>query len=63
MSNTLDKARRKRLVSKPVVAEVLGIGETTVQRMVDSGQLRAYRISERIVRYDLDDVMALARPM
>lgn len=38
------------------VAELLGVGESTVRKWINEGQLRAYRYGARLVRVDAADV-------
>lgn len=38
------------------VAELLGVGESTVRSWIDNGKLRAYRYGPRLVRIDAADL-------
>jgi excisionase family DNA binding protein len=44
-------------------AELLGITERTLRRMIASGDLPAYRLGPRLVRIKDSDLMAMLRPI
>ena len=44
-------------------ADVLGVGESTIRRMIARGELRAYRYGPRIIRIDPADLRALGKPV
>lgn len=46
------------LLTKSETAELLGCSEKTVMRLVDAGKLPKVAVSERLVRFDEDDVYA-----
>ena len=48
----------RRWATKAEVAEHLRTSIRTVERMVDRGELRAYPVGERLVRFDLAEVDA-----
>lgn len=49
----------RRWVTKAEVAQHLHVSSRTVERMVDRGELTTYIVSERLVRFDLDEVDAM----
>ena len=53
---------QRRWVRQEFVAKHLGVTERTVRQMVADGRLRAYRINQRFVRYDLNEVDAALQP-
>ena len=55
--------RERRWASKKEVAANFGVTERTVERWTDDGYLQAYRVGGRILRFDLNEVDALARPI
>jgi excisionase family DNA binding protein len=50
-------------LSLGAAADELGVCKRTVQRLITSGELPAYKIGTKIVRVDADDVAALLKPM
>lgn len=46
----------RRWVTKEEVAEHLQISVRTVRRMVEDGQIRAYRCGPRLIRFDLAEI-------
>ena len=63
---------RPRTASAPILdpqytlrqaAEVLGVGESTIRRMIARGDLRAYRYGPRIIRIDPADLRAMREPV
>jgi excisionase family DNA binding protein len=44
-------------------AEKLGISRRSVRRLISSGELRAYRVGERSVRVDFNDLDAVLKPV
>jgi excisionase family DNA binding protein len=54
---------RHRLVSQQDAAEYLGVTERTIRNYVSRGELRAYRLSGRLVRINLGDLDAMLRPI
>jgi excisionase family DNA binding protein len=51
----------RRLGRITLAAEYLGVSDKTVRRMIASGRLTGYRVGNRIIRVDLDEVEALLR--
>ncbi len=49
---------RIEFLTKAECAEILQVSETTVERMIASGQLPAYRISRAVTRINKADLMA-----
>jgi excisionase family DNA binding protein len=49
----------RHLISINQAADRLGVNPRTIRRMVSRGQLTAYRVGNKIVRLDSDDVDAL----
>jgi excisionase family DNA binding protein len=47
-----------RQLNKAQVADLLGVSEWTVERLVHDGRLRCYRPTVRIWRFDEADVVA-----
>ena len=43
------------------VAELIGCSVKTVHRLVDSGELRAYRYGKRVIRITREDLMSLLK--
>lgn len=54
---------RRRLASIAVAAEHLDVSTRTVRRYISDGRLTGYRLGSRLVKVDLDEVDALARPI
>ena len=52
-----------QLISLDAVAEEIGISKRSVRRLVSTGELRAFKIGERTVRVDTDDIAAVLRPI
>jgi excisionase family DNA binding protein len=50
-------------ISMKTTGDDLGVSKRTVQRLIASGELRAYKVGAKIVRVDADDVAALLKPM
>lgn len=46
------------LLTKAEAAQLLNVSETTVERLINSGQLPVYRISRACTRLDRADVLA-----
>lgn len=54
---TVNAARTRRFVNPRAAGEYVGVHLRTIYRMIDSGELPAYRMgNRRIVRIDLDDL-------
>ena len=41
------------------VAELMGTSQPTIRRWISTGKLRAYRYSERVIRIDEKDLLAM----
>jgi excisionase family DNA binding protein len=52
----------KRYAKMQEVAIYLGLSERTIRAMVADGRLTAYKLGERIVRLDLDEVDLAMKP-
>ena len=61
-SAVMPQALEKQLTFAQV-AELINCSQRTVRRLVDSGQLKAYRYGQRIVRVDPLDVAKLREPV
>ena len=55
--------RPPRYASFEEAAEYLRVNPKTVRRYVASGRLTGYRVGERLLRVDLNEVDALLRPI
>nr|WP_167476167.1 helix-turn-helix domain-containing protein [Nocardia arthritidis] len=53
----------RRLVSVTHAAETIGVSTRTLRRWIDDDKVPAYRVGERSIRVDLDEVLALVRPL
>lgn len=64
VATTIYSERPRQKASKPLedqysprqVAEILGVGYSTVRSWISKGELRAYRYGPRIVRIDASDL-------
>jgi excisionase family DNA binding protein len=45
------------LIKRSEAAEMLGVSEDTVKKLVASGHLPCYRITPKIIRFDRQDVL------
>ncbi|GAS98830.1 putative phage excisionase [Mycolicibacterium canariasense] len=52
-------AQPRRWGTKSDVAEHLQVSTKTVERMTERGELRAYAVGRRLVRYDMAEVDAM----
>lgn len=52
-----------RLVSVPNAAKEIGVSHHTIRRRVSAGQLTGYRLGSRILRVDLDELLASLHPV
>jgi len=52
-----------RWISQSEATEYLGVTERTIRRMVAAGDLPAYRLGKRLLRFKLTDLDALMRPV
>ena len=57
------QAQLRRWVAQDEAADYLGIDSTTLRRMVAKGQVTGYRIGPRLIRFDLEELDALMRPI
>jgi excisionase family DNA binding protein len=55
-----ERPQRRRLGTVRQAAEILGVCRRTVERYAREGKLTRIRYSKRRVRYDLDEVQAVA---
>lgn len=61
MTESYSEARRRRyMVSPQEAAEMLSVDRETVLRLVRRGELKAARISRKIIRIRLADIEAFA---
>jgi excisionase family DNA binding protein len=51
------------MISMDAAADALGVQKRTIQRLIASGELPAYKVGTKIVRVDSDDVAKLLKPM
>lgn len=54
---------RRRWASLTLGADYIGVSEKTVRRLIASGAITGYRVGPRLLRIDLNEVDALARPV
>ena len=54
---------KKHFLTIPQAGDYLGSSESTIRRMIASGELRAYRFGERNVRIDVEDIHAILKPV
>jgi excisionase family DNA binding protein len=58
-----DKAGpRRRYCTLNEAADYLGVTERTVRQMITDGRLIGYRMGNRFIRLDLDEIDAAMRP-
>jgi hypothetical protein len=53
-----DQTDARRPVDRPACAKFIGIKTRTLDKYVALGRIPAIRLSQKIVRFDLDDVLA-----
>jgi excisionase family DNA binding protein len=53
----------RRWASLPVGAEYLKISEMTLRRLIKSGRITGFKVGDRIVRVDLNELDAFASPI
>lgn len=53
----------RRFTTVPDAAAHIGVSAQTLRRMIDRGELPAYRIGPRNIRIDVSDLDTLARPI
>jgi len=56
-------ARARKLITMDAAADWLGVSKRHVRRLISSGQLPAYRISEAIIRIDANELEPLLAPV
>ncbi len=56
------KAPKRHWVTQQFVAQHLGVSTRTVRDMTNDGRLTAYRLNQKFVRYDLNEVDAAFTP-
>jgi excisionase family DNA binding protein len=54
-----NEVQKNRYVSLTFSAEILGVSERTIRRMIASGIIKGYKVGPRLVRVDLDEIEAL----
>ncbi|GEM_PF-3112981 len=52
--------RPRRYASKRQAAQYIGASIDTLERMIERGELKVYRLGQRVVRIDLNELDALA---
>jgi excisionase family DNA binding protein len=57
------KAQSRRWAAQAEAADYLDITPKTLRRMVATGQVTGYRMGPRLIRFDLDELDALMRPI
>jgi excisionase family DNA binding protein len=60
---TQAEVSQRRLAAISTAAERMDCSTKTVRRMIAAGELRAYRVGKQMIRVDLNEVDALARPI
>lgn len=69
MANPTMNERRARVNSAPVLisvasaAELLDVSQKSIRRRIAEDKLTGYRVGPRSLRVNLDEVLALARPL
>lgn len=53
----------RRLAPLGAAADRLAVHPRTVRRMIANGQLTGYRVGDRMVRVDMDEVDQIAKPI
>jgi excisionase family DNA binding protein len=56
-------AARRRLVSLTAAAEYADVSTRTLRRYISRGRLTGYRVGPRLIKVDLHELDALARPI
>jgi len=59
--STTTPARRYAPLAQ--AAKYVGCDQRTIRRYIATGQLRGYRLGERLIRVDLNELDALLRPI
>lgn len=52
---------QRRFIRQEVAAERWDVSVDTIRRMIAKGQIRGYRLNNRIIRVDMDEVDAAFR--
>lgn len=62
-TNTTKTAERppRRFGSLTIGAEMLGVSDKTLRRMIADGTVTGYRLGKRLIRVDLDELEGLLR--
>lgn len=60
---TPDSSCARRWASITLGAEYIGVSEKTLRRMIAAGQVTGYRVGPRLLRVDLNELDASARPI
>jgi excisionase family DNA binding protein len=55
------RRNESRLLGAKATAEAVGVCALTLKQLARSGKLPCYRLGERIVRFDIDEVKAFMR--
>lgn len=53
--------KKPKLISKKVVADILGTSTKTIDRYAERGHIKPIRFSQRKIRYDENQVLDFAR--
>lgn len=57
----VQRVRARRYITLKAAAEGLACSERTLRRMIAAGELTAYRVGNRLIRLDADELDALVR--
>ena len=58
-----NETKPPRLGNLADAADRMGVSERTVRRMINRGELPAYRVGKRLIRVDLDELEASIKPI
>jgi excisionase family DNA binding protein len=50
-------------ISMSAAGDYLGVDKRTVQRLIATGKLPAYRVGNKLVRIDIDDLEKMLKPV
>lgn len=53
----------RRFISRQRAAAYLGCDERTISRFIQEGVIPGYRIGDRMVRVDFNDIVSLVKPL
>lgn len=52
-----------RLASIPVAAETADVSTKTIRRYIAAGRIHAYRVGPKLIKVDLDELLASFQPV